>query len=567
MLKFLILVFTLFFTLFFSQNNNDYYIKLDEEIKNTHENIQKLRTLYERENTAYNTTKEKKYLISSKYVQKFLYADQLNGYNFPEIRFKQMPILFNLLKTNNNESSFITAVCNYDLAMLFESYSPGISIKYLNEAIKIAEENKFTVRLPFFYCAKANRFYNDRNYNQALCYFTKALHHLPNDDYLYKSSMHNNLGLTYSKMKNYNKAIDETKMALKILDGHLTNEENIIFYKFAEVNIADYYIKIGRNTEALPIYENVFNFYKEKKRYDLIPAIVENFYNTYTQLGMEKEKSDFIGQLDDLEDQIPNYPDRIILLHTMLDHYIQQDQIKQIKSTDEKTHILTEKNNELVKQRTAKISDMINQYMITSINNEYKQEIKIQERRNICIILLGILIVVIMVIIIYTINNKRRNEKIIAQDHKKIAEQELLLKQEQIKNVNLSLNLKNQTEKAFLEKLKKIKRNKNVDAEEIIKELYFNISSLLQVGEKNEDFSKDISSETSLFCEKLSNLYPELTKQELNLCVYFKLDLTAKDIGVLVNITPETVRVYKSKIKAKMNLCKEQNMTQFLNNI
>lgn len=65
--------------------------------------------------------------------------------------------------------------------------------------------------------------------------------------------------------------------------------------------------------------------------------------------------------------------------------------------------------------------------------------------------------------------------------------------------------------------------------------------------------------------EKLSQQFPSLTEQELKLCAYFKLNLSSKEVSLLEGITSGSVRVYKTKIKSKMGLGKEQKLDDFLN--
>ena len=136
---------------------------------------------------------------------------------------------------------------------------------------------------------------------------------------------------------------------------------------------------------------------------------------------------------------------------------------------------------------------------------------------------------------------------LLLESNREILEKDILLQRGKIKNLHMNLNLKIETEKAFLENLKKIKKSKNIDAEETVKDLFFKINNLLQIDEKNT--VNESSAENKEFMEKLSAIFPFLSEQDLKLCAYFRLNLSSKEISLLENITPGSVRVYKTKIK------------------
>lgn len=158
-------------------------------------------------------------------------------------------------------------------------------------------------------------------------------------------------------------------------------------------------------------------------------------------------------------------------------------------------------------------------------------------------------------------------EKIILETSKEILEKDLQLQKEKVKNLHLNLNLRTETQKAFLENLKKIKKTKNIEPEEILRDLQFKINNLIQLDNKDNELINESSLENKLFMDKLSENFPILSHQELKLCVYFKLNLSGKEIAILEKFTVGSIRVYKAKIKSKMGLSKEENLNDFLNTI
>ena len=69
------------------------------------------------------------------------------------------------------------------------------------------------------------------------------------------------------------------------------------------------------------------------------------------------------------------------------------------------------------------------------------------------------------------------------------------------------------------------------------------------------------------FFEKLKQLDPTITKRELRLCAFVKMDLTNKEISPLLNISTRGVETARYKVRKKLNVSHEENFTAFLEKI
>jgi hypothetical protein len=66
------------------------------------------------------------------------------------------------------------------------------------------------------------------------------------------------------------------------------------------------------------------------------------------------------------------------------------------------------------------------------------------------------------------------------------------------------------------------------------------------------------------FFDKLKEQYPELSPYDLRLCSLIKLNLETKQIATLLDISTESAKVARSRIRKKMGLQMEQNLQEFL---
>jgi ligand-binding sensor domain-containing protein/DNA-binding CsgD family transcriptional regulator len=66
------------------------------------------------------------------------------------------------------------------------------------------------------------------------------------------------------------------------------------------------------------------------------------------------------------------------------------------------------------------------------------------------------------------------------------------------------------------------------------------------------------------FFRKLKDKYPELTPNDLRLCSYLRMNFTTKEIANLVSISSRAVEIGRYRLRRKMNLSHDVNLTEFL---
>jgi DNA-binding CsgD family transcriptional regulator len=224
-------------------------------------------------------------------------------------------------------------------------------------------------------------------------------------------------------------------------------------------------------------------------------------------------------------------------------------------------------------------SSLINQQNEKELNKkskniiEYKTELQRKRSTQIYIVLF-LLFIILGIVTYYKLKTAKRNTKILLQQNeleqvrKTAIENEL--KYQKVNNLNIQLNLdiKKKSELVFLDKLKEIRRKKNNDPEEIIKELQLQIINLIQIDKKNSGKVKDSPKDENTFRTILMQLNKNLSDQELRLCSYFRMNLSTKEISQLEqHLAPSSIRVLKNRIKKKLELGVEDNLNQYLNQL
>ena len=66
------------------------------------------------------------------------------------------------------------------------------------------------------------------------------------------------------------------------------------------------------------------------------------------------------------------------------------------------------------------------------------------------------------------------------------------------------------------------------------------------------------------FYKNLRERYPDLTNNEVRLCAFFKLNMTTKEIAAITYQSLNSIKVARYRLRKKLDISKEENMTAFL---
>jgi len=69
------------------------------------------------------------------------------------------------------------------------------------------------------------------------------------------------------------------------------------------------------------------------------------------------------------------------------------------------------------------------------------------------------------------------------------------------------------------------------------------------------------------FLKKMKEMHPLLTPNDLKLCVYLRLNLSSKEIAPMLNISPQSVEIKRFRLRKKMGLNHDENLTEYILNL
>ncbi|MGJ1205984.1 triple tyrosine motif-containing protein [Sphingobacterium lactis] len=77
-------------------------------------------------------------------------------------------------------------------------------------------------------------------------------------------------------------------------------------------------------------------------------------------------------------------------------------------------------------------------------------------------------------------------------------------------------------------------------------------------------FEKSFNEAHENFFKKLKTGYPSLVPNDLKLCAYLRLNMSSKEIASLLNISTRGVEIRRYRLRKKLNLPTEKNLSEFL---
>ncbi len=392
--------------------------------------------------------------------------------------------------------------------------------------------------------------------------------------------IYNNLGIIYRKQKRYAKAREMYDMSLKIKEKQ--NDKKGIASTLGNIGaVYQHEGDLGKALEfhyqSLKIEEeiqhpygisssliSIAEIFSIQKNY---PKAQENFQKALeiSQKAGTKDnvKNAYLGlfQTDSLQGNIQN----------ALQNYQNYVRIKEEIYN-------AEKSQQLIQMQTL--------YETEKKENQIK--LQKQENEQLKIINWGIFVFCLLILFVlfllynrYQIKMKQQAlliEKEISQkqyleeknkyleETQKHLEEKIDFKNRELSAVILHISQKNKVLLEVREKMEGLHLLQSAESltrqrlKEIIKIIWGNLSS----DDDWERFRAYFEGVHPDFFKNLLDKFPDLNPKELKFCAYLKMNLDTKEIANLLNISVRSIESYRFRIRQKMNLENNENLTSFL---
>ena len=148
-------------------------------------------------------------------------------------------------------------------------------------------------------------------------------------------------------------------------------------------------------------------------------------------------------------------------------------------------------------------------------------------------------------------------------EHERLSE-ELHYRKKDISDLALYLSRLKDINDTMMDRLEELKTKKPAEQKDALTHVVNELSVVIQSQEKATIIQENIDLVNTQFAAKIVQMFPELTKSEIELCGLFKMNLSNKEISLLKNISPMSVKMARYRLRKKLGLPPEGDIYRFL---
>lgn len=368
----------------------------------------------------------------------------------------------------------------------------------------------------------------------------------------------------YALSDNWEQAVFYQKKACSVLEEMTvlkSNKQLLSFYGDNLSQLSFYYFQKNNFDEAKKYASKAREIYIESGEYS---HKCHNYLKALLKMAIQKHDAKEI-QCVQLEIQkiSEKYAYNKYQIYLLLSESYKQLNRPDMENKFLKNAFLEDqaKNKETISELQYINSKLLAQKVKYSQFKQSLREKNYTQKIQLIVVFISLLLILLLVLIyLFRTRNKLLESK------NTIAEIEIEKKQKLLLVFASHIQLKQQTEATFLKQIKELKRNKNVNIEDVMTDLQIKIMNLLNIDRSlsSDELLDDINQKSK---DKLKLKHPELTEKELQFCIYLLLNLSTKEISSLTNQTTGAVRVYKNYIKNKILNDTEIDLLSYLKQV
>jgi len=320
-----------------------------------------------------------------------------------------------------------------------------------------------------------------------------------------------NVGVCYQANKQYEKAYKYFKKAA----GIIKDVDNKKLQFALSQNLGNYYFAVKDYENTYLYYQQAREIAEEEQNIELCSHLYSRLSNYYSTLGESDSAYKYLKEHQILNNQLINSAKPMEAYRNYISVFLE--------SAEDKLKIA-------------------------------EQEIIIRNRRFIVALLSTAGAVIIVVFLLVFIRQKKQQMFLLREN--------LDLKIREITSYSLLLSDKNNV----LKQISQITTAPNVSGREF--------SAVNGIIEKNMNVEKDwenfmlhFNQVHPGFFDKLKIYCDSLTGNNLKLCAYFRIGISTKEVAQILNLSPDTIKVNRYRIKKKFGLAEDQNLDEFLQSI
>jgi DNA-binding CsgD family transcriptional regulator len=137
-------------------------------------------------------------------------------------------------------------------------------------------------------------------------------------------------------------------------------------------------------------------------------------------------------------------------------------------------------------------------------------------------------------------------------------------KMREVTSYSLMLSNKNNVLQEVLEQAVPLKNVVNAKDVHLVKKITDVVNDSLRKDQESNKFMHHFNEVHPKFFEALKATSSSLTENNLRLCAYFKMGMSTKQVAAILNVSLETVKNGRYRLKKKLGLSEEDSLDDFI---
>lgn len=514
-------------------------------------------------------------------------ADQIRSPIYQSQALRGMAIIEfsqgNLLKADSiNDIDLTSAIENKDSVGIALAYDfkgtinqnkgyYSIALKNVLKGLAIFEQLGDSVRIADGYNHVATLEYNLGNFQEALMYNQKALSiYEAYEDTSYQAQALNDIGIMYMRLGQYNDALHHYNKSLGLSrqHGYLATQVatlsnlGVLHLTFKEydkaIDCLDQSIALAKSINAkrrIAISENklaqVYLLKGAPKEAIKHAKRAKEYAETSQNISLESVASKHLSSGFEQLNEFPLALAYHKTFKTLSDSILNEEKI----NTIEELRIQFD-----TQQKEAEIALQSEEIKVLKIQAKNDQLTKMLFGSGMFSFL------AIAGLLYFGFTQRIRKNKIARDKQEAIYKQEIEYKKKELASQTLHLIKKSTFIQELKENLEKIKQSPDLFKAQF-RRLILLLERQSAEDQDWEVFKSYFSEVHNNFDDKLLSIADDITEKEMRLASFLRMKLTTKEIASILNVLPDSVLKSKYRLKKKLRLDKEQDLTGFLNTI
>ncbi|MBN2669027.1 MAG: tetratricopeptide repeat protein [Bacteroidales bacterium] len=467
------------------------------------------------------------------------------------------------------------AISHYEIGYSYEIF--GLYEQAANalfEALNDLKDNKNDILTSKIYNELGLVFQGVRDYEQSLLYFNKFLEIQKElKDTAEIAGAFSNISLIYLSKEKYDSSLFFSNLSLK-LRKKIGQESTI---PISMHNIGEAYFGMGQFQEALDYFEQTKVLYKNLKNEYQIFHLNYSIINVLLALNDYSKALKIIHENKTILNKISGIYNKQLLLKSQYKYYKATNNSNQALYYFELFNQLSDSiQGAEIKEKLINLQVVYNlkeKNETIKLLSEREKNLELEKKnknKNIFILISILFLAALTILFLLTrIKLRNRNIEILNLNIEKQKTNEKLLKSDiDLKNkqlVSYALNkIKYNDQIKEIDKI--VSENKN-DIPHLIKA----VKASLKTNEHNDEewnkFKTHFEEINQQFYYKLKQHSYNLTSNDYKICALIKINFNIKEMASFLNISPDSVKTARHRLRKKLNLSNEQDLHTFIQNI